>query len=248
MDFVQITLDKTARFFSETFPYGPSKRKLGSDFGRFQERKMCFVAICGSGQPFSWTGVGVRWIKAGIFTIDVAQIWQDFQQSPTPDFLAFGTIWARLECNFLCIQIQVVKRLCHALPAETCLRTCYKKKCCQITFHISGIQRDGPPPSDEAKNGRLLLSLLATNTQLPCKQNADLKSDTEGTKGTGQNLMYMDIECIYSWNVEQIRCVLINPRNTMLSTNTCTWLYIYRVHLLIFPSSCLQPIFARIQT
>ena len=81
---------------------------------------------------------------------------------------------------------------------------------------------DGPPPSDEAKDGRLLLSLLATNTQQTCRQNAELKSDTEGTKGTGQNLMYMDIECIYSWNVEQIRCVLIDPRNTMLSTNTCT--------------------------
>ena len=71
----------------------PARENLGVILGVFKRGRCVFVAICGSGQPFSWTGVGVRWIKAGIFTIDVAQIWQDFQQSPTLRLLG---IWHNL--------------------------------------------------------------------------------------------------------------------------------------------------------
>ena len=139
MDVVQITLDKTAHFFRETFPYGPSQRKLRSDFGRFQERKMCFVAICSTGQPFSWTGVGVRWIKAGIFTIDVAQIWQDFQQSPNLRLLG---IWYNLGNIKVSLSLHKSPKNCNIpsqIIAETFSWTRYKKKCRRITSHISGI-------------------------------------------------------------------------------------------------------------
>ena len=140
--------------------YGPHQRKLGSDFGRFQERKMRFVAICGSGQPFSWTGVGVRWIKAGIFTIDVAQSWQDFQQSPTLWLLG---IWCNLGNIKVSLSLHTSPKNCtipSQIIAEIFLWTRYKKKCCRITSRISGIQGTAVPQGDEAKNGRLLLSLL----------------------------------------------------------------------------------------
>ena len=140
--------------------YGPHQRKLGSDFGRFQERKMRFVAICGSGQPFSWTGVGVRWIKAGIFTIDVAQSWQDFQQSPTLRLLG---IWHNLGNIKVSLSLHTSPKNCtipSQIIAEIFLWTRYKKKCCRITSRISGIQGTAVPQGDEAKNGRLLLSLL----------------------------------------------------------------------------------------
>ena len=132
---------------------------------------MCFVAMWSLGQPFSWTGVGVRWIKAGIFTIDVAQIWQDFQQSPTLRLLG---IWHNLGNIKVSLSLHTSPKNCtipSQIIAETFLWTRYKKKCCRITSHISGIQGTALPQSDEAKNGRLLLSLLATNTQLQLAKN-----------------------------------------------------------------------------